>query len=279
MYQRHKPPQGGWRSLDGMVYLERKPSPALAGCVEVLWYACAPHVPHQRELVLPGGKIQFVISLAADHLTNCTPEGDVPVGPALLVGARTSAELVTTCDMKRLAGVVFRPGGLGPWLRERADLFYEQSLSLSDLWPMEAMRERLRDLANTPGMTLQVLDETLCEQASARERRSHVRQALSLLRSHSVRETARELGISERRLHHVFSEDVGLSPKQWSRVRRFQRVVRALHQGAEMRWAELAVACGYADQSHFSRDFHSFSGIDPTTYVASRGRWQNHVAM
>ena len=177
--------------------------------------------------------------------------------------------------MKKLAGVVFRPGGFGPWLRERADLFYEESQSLSDLWPVEPMRERLRDLA--PEVALRVLDETLCEQASGRERRSHVVQALRLLRSLSVRETARALSISERRLHTVFSEDVGLSPKQWSRVRRFQRALRALHQGGEMRWAELAVSCGYADQSHFSRDFRSFSGIDPTTYSAARGLWQNHV--
>lgn len=247
--------------------------------METLWYACAPNVPHQRELVLPGGKIQFVISLAADHLTDCTPEGDAPTAPALLVGARTSAELVATRDMKRLVGVVFRPGGLGPWLRERADLFYEKSLSLCDLWPMEPLREHLRDPATTPEVTLQILDEMLCEQASARVRRSHVRGALSLLKSLSVRATARELGISERRLHQVFSEDVGLSPKQWSRVRRFQRAVRALHQGAEMQWAELALSCGYADQAHFSRDFRSFSGIDPTTYSASCGRWQNHVAL
>jgi AraC-like DNA-binding protein len=162
-------------------------------------------------------------------------------------------------------------------LRERADLFYEQSQSLSDLWPVEPMRERLRDLA--PEVALQVLDETLCEQASGRERRSHVLQALRLLRSLSVRETASTLGISERRLLTVFSEDVGLSPKQWTRVRRFQRALRALHQGDELRWAELAVACGYADQSHFSRDFRSFSGIDPTTYSAARGRWQNHVLL
>ncbi len=39
-----------------MVYLERKPSLALADCVEMLWYASAPNVPHQRELVLPNGK-------------------------------------------------------------------------------------------------------------------------------------------------------------------------------------------------------------------------------
>jgi hypothetical protein len=118
-----------------MIYLERKPSPALAGCVEMLWYACAPGVVHQRELVLPGGKIQFVISLAADHLTDCRPECDVAVAPALLVGARTSAELIATGDMKRLAGVVFRPGGLGPWLRERAELFLSSLFRLATCGP------------------------------------------------------------------------------------------------------------------------------------------------
>src|ERR1700734_1173332 len=158
-----------------MIYLERKPSPALAACVETLWYACVPGLPHQRELVLPGGKIQFVISLAADHLTDCTAKGDVPTAPSLLVGARTSAELVATRDMKKLAGVVFRPGGLGPWMRERADLFYQQSVSLNDLWPMERLRERMREPAATPEATLRALDEALCAQASGLERRSHVR--------------------------------------------------------------------------------------------------------
>src|ERR1700678_2833461 len=142
-----------------MLYLERRPSPALAACVEMLWYACAPNVPHARELVLPRGRIQFVISLAADHLTDCTAERDLTVAPALLVGARTSAELIATHDMKQLAGVVFRPGGLGPWMRERADLFYEQSLSLADLWPTKTLRERLREAATSPELILRILDQ------------------------------------------------------------------------------------------------------------------------
>lgn len=263
-----------------MIYLERQPSPALTGCVEKLWYACAPNLPHQRELVLPSGKIQFVITLAADHLTTCTPEKDIPVSPALLVGARTSAELIATCDMTHLVGVIFRPGGLGPWLRERADLFYEQSVTLTDLWPARTLRERLHEASYfSPDLTLRVLDQLLCERASAPVRRTHVRQALNLLPSHSVHETARRLGISERRLHLIFSEDVGLSPKQWSSVHRFQRALCALHRGVDIRWADLALACGYADQSHFTRDFRRFSGIDPTTYSLSRGRWKNHVAV
>jgi AraC-like DNA-binding protein len=141
------------------------------------------------------------------------------------------------------------------------------------------LRERLREASTSPEQTLRILDQALCEKASGRERRVHVRGALSMLGSLSVRETARELGISERRLHLVFSEDVGLSPKQWSRVHRFQRAVCALHKGVDMRWAELAATCGYADQAHFSRDFRSFSGVDPTTYSAGRGRWKNHLAV
>jgi AraC-like DNA-binding protein len=244
----------------------------------MLWYACAPELPHQRELVLPQGKIQFVISLANDHLTDCTEAGDVPAPPALLVGARTSAELVAPRDMKRLVGVIFRPGGLGPWLRERASLFYQQSLSLCDLWHMQPWRERMCE-ADSPHDVLHILDEALCRHAPRPERRGHVSRAVHLLNRLNVRETAIELGISERRLHLIFSEDVGLSPKQYGRVHRFQRAVHALHQGVDMKWAELALSCGYADQAHFSRDFHSFSGIDPTTYVAARGRWRNHVAI
>ena len=144
---------------------------------------------------------------------------------------------------------------------------------------MDRLRDRLREVAAAPEQVLCVLDRGLCEQASARERRGHVRRAVSLLSSLSVRETARELGISERRLHLVFSEDVGLSPKQWSRVRRFQRALCALYKGVDMRWAELAITCGYADQAHFSRDFRRFSGVDPTTYSVSRGRWKNHIAL
>jgi hypothetical protein len=82
-----------------MIYLERKASPGLASCVETLWYACAPDVPHQRELVLPGGKIQFVISLAASHdlygcptfpRISCEVQWNYELHAAFLTESRTS---------------------------------------------------------------------------------------------------------------------------------------------------------------------------------------------
>jgi len=94
----------------------------------------------------------------------------------------------------------------------------------------------------------------------------------------TVREVARSTGWSERRLSQVFREQVGFSPKAWTRIQRFQRAVRQLHAGIDLPWAELALECGYYDQSHFANDFRAFSGIDATTYSARRTRWANHVA-
>jgi AraC-like DNA-binding protein len=92
-----------------------------------------------------------------------------------------------------------------------------------------------------------------------------------------VRDVAREMGRSERYLSQVFRESVGLTPKAWCRVQRFQRVVRQLHAGVDVPWAELAIDCGYYDQSHFANEFRAFSGIDASTYSARRTQWANHI--
>ena len=261
-----------------MVYLECRPSLPLAASIRSLWYACAPDLPHERERVLPNGCIQIVISLAADALTDCDGDTLTPLPAAILVGARGRYEVVHTRDMAELAGIVFRPGGLGPWLQQPADRFFEQSVALDDVWPVQDMRDRLRE-AGTPSHKLALLDALLVERLRGRELRMRpaIQCALAGLTRNSVRQTALAVGLSERRLHQIFREDAGLSPKLWSRVYRFQKALAALHSGEETRWDRLALDCGYFDQSHFSNDFRAFSGIDPTTYSGRRGRWQNHV--
>ena len=92
-----------------------------------------------------------------------------------------------------------------------------------------------------------------------------------------VREVARRTGWSERRFSQVFREQVGFSPKVWCRIQRFQRARAQLHAGAEVPWAELALECGFYDQSHFANEFRAFSGIDATTYSALRTRLANHI--
>jgi AraC-like DNA-binding protein len=264
-----------------MVYLERAPNPLLRSWVRTLWYCRAPRAPHRRERVLPNGCMQIILNLSRNYLTDCGEDGKANrrLPRAIVVGTRARYEVVDTADMEEIAGILFQPGGFAGLFRERANLFFERSIALDDVWVGARLTERLSEVA-TPVERLRALEVLLTQLFRQGTRRSElVDHAIHLFRDRalSVAQCARSVGVSERRLSQVFHEEVGVGPKMWCRIHRFQTAVRALHKGADVPWAELALRCGYYDQSHFANDFRAFSGINPTTYSAHRGRWQNHV--
>ena len=274
-----------------MLYLERIPAAPLNRYIQSLWYARVEAVAHGRERILPTGRSQVILNLARDFLLDC-PEGqqDRQMSPALVVGARSVYEIVDTSDMADLIGIVFAPGGIAPFATEAADLFSNQSVALECIWGADAqrLRETLRDIP-VPGERLLCLERFLLERFALQTDRGHstgsaeVDFALGSFHRQphiaTVAETARRIGWSERRFSQVFRERVGFTPKVWCRIQRFQRAVQQLHAGAEVRWADLALDCGYYDQSHFANEFRAFSGVDATTYSASRTQWANHIAV
>jgi AraC-like DNA-binding protein len=84
----------------------------------------------------------------------------------------------------------------------------------------------------------------------------------------SVRELTDELGCSRKHLVTRFREQVGLPPKAAALILRFQRALRLAAAEPARSWGEIALACGYYDQSHFNRDFRRLAGTTPTEYRA-----------
>lgn len=272
-----------------MLYLERPPQPELAPFIRSLWYCSDPHAPHGRQVVLPSGHMQIVISLA-DNLTDCAAGLCAPAQPqsfAVLVGMFSRYQVIDTVDLAHLIGIVFRPGGTTPFFSTCTHLFTNLETSLEDIWGSRthALRERLQE-QSTPQAKLDALEAALIERLHvSRDAAPHplVEYAVTTLNAApaatTVAELSRTAGISPRRLSQLFAEHVGVSPKLYSRIQRFQRAVQMLHRGAEVPWAELALSCGYYDQSHFANDFRAFSGISPTTYSAASRPWSNHIAL
>jgi transcriptional regulator GlxA family with amidase domain len=83
-----------------------------------------------------------------------------------------------------------------------------------------------------------------------------------------TREVARQVGLSQRRFIAIFKQEVGIRPKLFSSVRRFQRALVLIRRSTAPNWPALALACGYCDQSHLIRDFLAFSGFSPSEYVS-----------
>lgn len=81
---------------------------------------------------------------------------------------------------------------------------------------------------------------------------------------------ATEPGCSRKHLTVRFRREFGLPPKLFARILRFDHAVRLLRRDRITRWAELADACGYADQAHLTRDFNAFTGSAPTSLIRRR---------
>jgi AraC-like DNA-binding protein len=255
-----------------IVFLEEPPNPALCSWVRSLWYCRAPRFSHHRERVLPNGCIQIIFNLSRSYLTDCGDDGKASrrLPRAIVVGTRARFGVVDTADMEEMVGILIEPGGFAGLFRERADLFFKRSIGLEEVWAGTSLTERLCEVP-TPEK-LRTLEVFLTGRLHPGTRRSElVDQGLHLFREKGFRvaECARSVGVNERRLSQVFREQVGMSPKMWCRIRRFQTAVRALHNGVDVPWTELALRCGYYDQSHFANDFRAFSGINPTTYFST----------
>ena len=267
-----------------MLYLQRRPAAPLDQFIRSLWYTQSPDLPPRQERILPTGCVQVILSLARDYLLDCpAAESQVRVAPSLVVGARTVYELVDSSDMAELVGMVFRPAGFAAFSPDAVHLFSNQNASLRDVWgtSVAPLRERLRETA-APEAKFRVLEDFLLTSFTPRLV-SHRVVEFALERfgqdskTSTVEQVAKETGWSMRHFSQVFREQVGLTPKAWCRVQRFQQAVRQLHAGVDLPWSQLALDCGYYDQSHFANEFRAFSGIDATTYSARRGRWANHV--
>ena len=82
-----------------------------------------------------------------------------------------------------------------------------------------------------------------------------------------ITELLAETGISQKHLTRVFQQQIGVSPKPYAQLLKFQHALSLLHGQSQTDFGRLAQDCGYYDQAHFHRDFRRFSGVTPKAYI------------
>ena len=242
-----------------MRFRSHKPSPALSDFVENFWLCEGYTSPHLQERILPTGTFGLVFNLRDEELRIYTardPHRCSRLSGMAVCGPYGRYFVTDRAEDASVMGVHLKPGGAFPFLGLAADELMDTHVDLQDLWGRAALEIHERVSAeHTPDRRFQVLESALLSRLVRRpECHPAVLSALDHFRRNSsriaIRKLAREVGLSQRRFIDVFNFEVGVKPKLFARILRFGHAVRRLQRDQVTSWAELADACGYADQAH-----------------------------
>ena len=164
--------------------------------------------------------------------------------------------------------VVFHPHAIGTVFNIPVSSFYNQEIdgySLGD----KRLNILADDVLNTEDSieAIELIERYLLSRLSESGSYDFKRVGVSLKHlfldnTISVENMAQLACLSRKQFERVFFNAVGMKPKEYSNVARFQKSL-LLMQNGNRDFADIAYSCGYADQSHFIRECRRYSGTTP----------------
>jgi AraC-like DNA-binding protein len=257
-------------------YVERAPPPELAGWVLSFWEMRIPDLgAPTRVRILPNACVDIVIYLS--DAARGEGEADLLAPPhrSFVVGSTLRSFIARSAGWRHAVGVCLLPEGVPPVLGLPAREIGERLAYLHDVIGNRAADMETRVIADGSEGALGRLRDYLIDLRRRMEvPGSLIHRAVAIMRR--SRAPARidsivdTLNVSSRTLERQFLDQVGVSPKLYSRLVRFDRAVRNLDHRGRATWAQFAIAHGYSDQAHFINEFKEFAGVTPTEFEAEQ---------
>lgn len=271
-----------------MTYLIHVPPPPLSDLMHFIWLHEGYAPAYAKERVFPTGTMQLIFNLGDHEFQVFDPLniGSVQTfRDAVVSGPHSESTIIGTAGVAATMGVNFKPGGALPFFGIPASELQNRDAPLDTLWGSAASEifEQIRE-EPAPNQRFRVLAAfLLTRMAPSTELHPAVAFGLDQLHrnpgSLSIAKVTSRVGLSHRRFNELFQSQVGMSPKRYQRVRRFQQVIHLLDSQTDVHWARIATECGYADQSHLIRDMRALGSVCPSEYLAQRGAHPNHFGL
>jgi AraC-like DNA-binding protein len=259
------------------------PGPPLGQFVDWFWYYTdLQPLLHRRQHVLPDGGFELVINLQ-DDLRKLYERGDPLRHQSFrrgwISGAHSQYLVIDALPGSSMIGVHFKPGGAAPFLGLPAGELSDAVVQLDGIWSSEIWTWRDRLLAESGAHgKFRLLEQLLLSRLERARLTADSTKAVGWALDRFVREphlqsiraVTQAVGFSHKHFISSFRSQVGLTPKLFCRIRRFQQVIAQIHSRRSVDWADVVYSCGYYDQAHFVHDFAAFSGLNPSAYLAHR---------
>lgn len=270
-----------------MLLLFRTPSGPIAHAVEHITFHQGYRPAHSREVFVPDGGCDLVIDLSdapkqrwhdehgdrADHHKR-----------GWVSGMRTSRIIIGTGSGAPMLVLRLRAGALRALTGRPASELNDTVVDLDLLvrGRFASVRDALGEALETRGAEAMLADaERMLAPLFPRKDDDHARHSLAFTAMRrsggigNVRAISDELGCSQKHLNDLFHRHLGLGPKRFASVIRFQSLLQRLEQERAPDWTQLALEHGYYDQSHMVSAFREMTGLSPTRYMEAKGPFLN----
>ncbi len=174
---------------------------------------------------------------------------------------------------KSFVQIIFKPYGAFKLFGIPQRYFSNQGTDMRLLFPeMQSLTEQLREIAGVPFKAIALLEAWLLKRLllAGKTEVDKVAYACEQIRKNHgvirIEELSRSMAMSTTTLGDQFREKIGLSPKTYSRIVRFNDISSFISRHHTVNWQELVYTFGFFDQNHFIKEFKRFYGCTPSEW-------------
>lgn len=256
--------------------------------IDHFFYHAGYYPEHLVDRLLPDGEVQLIFDFT-DYpkyiYDNETLKEIQSCQKVWFSGFRTTPITIPSGRESEMLIVQFKKGRAFPFMmepmHELTNLVVDAELAISP--EILSIREQLLEIL-TPGDKFQVLEQCLLRHYRAKLKENpFVDFAIATIvaspNQYSIKQISAKAGYSQKHIIKLFKERVGVTPKAFLKVIRFQKAIQQIEAQRAVDWSAIAYDCGFYDQSHFIADFKRFSGFTPSEYIKQRGDFLNYIPM
>jgi AraC-like DNA-binding protein len=260
-----------------MSYTRLQAHPQLEHLIDCYWMVEGEETEIKSEKIIPDGYTELIFHYGDAYRANISGQWQVQ-SPHLLAGQIRNYFYLENTDKPKMIAVKLMPAALTQLFNLDMSSYTDKAVPL-DTIPNTTL-QKLRDLVlpfHDKAIIKQMLDDfflPLVQTATNSPVTAAIDLVFKLNGMVTVKELAEVANVSERQLERLFKRYVGLTPKYYARIIRFNYIFQLI-QAKSITWAEVVYQASYYDQSHFIRDFKAFTGEDPTAYYFDEDNMAN----
>jgi len=224
-----------------------------------------------EDIVFPSGDLEMIFNLG-EGIWSAGGKDNPPVE---LWGQITKPLAIRSAGRHTMLGIKFFPHSAAYFLDDAIGGFNDQVSDLGDILgrPIKRLYAQLLE-ARDPARQIALIESFLVQKLMQGEKRSfRIDKVGHILKSMlkdpaevKINAIASKHGITSRYLNKLIYQHTGLTPISFNKIRRFQFSLKLVAKN-DQPFTSIAYDCGYFDQSHFIKEFKSFTGLTPSAYL------------